>query len=167
MAKLFGFNGSRWGLLYFPFKGPQMVQRLLSGNSKWVTCLSLSIKFLIDTCPHIKKSQLALIGILACSFCGKFCNGHGSRTPSTSPQETFPPQQTDRLLVLALGSFVTITVAMYRTLPLRAGARVSWRTKKTPCAVGSSQAGVSSWPWRGREVWGRCWGSCLGTACCP
>lgn len=151
----------------FLLKDPKWYNGYFLATAKWVTCLSLSIKFLIDTCPHIKKSQLALIGILACSFCGKFCNGHGSRTPSTSPQETFPPQQTDRLLVLALGSFVTITVAMYRTLALRAGARVSWRTKKTPCAVGSSQAGVSSWPWRGREVWGRCWGSCLGTACCP
>lgn len=56
-----------------------------------------------------------LIGILACSFCGEFSNRHGSRTPSISPQER-SPQQTKMLLVLALGSFVTIAGAMYRTL---------------------------------------------------
>lgn len=93
----------------FLLKNPKWYNGYFMATTKWVTCLSLSIKFLMDTCPCIKKkkSQLALIGILACIFCREFSNRHGSRTPSISPQER-SPQQTKRLLVLALGSFVTI-----------------------------------------------------------
>lgn len=113
-----------------------------------------------------KKSQLALIGILACSFCGQFSNRHGSRTASISPQER-SPQQTKRLLVLAPGSFVTITAAMYRTLALWAGTGVPWEWNKTPCAAGCSQAGVSSWPWRAGDVWGQCWRQLPGHGMLP
>lgn len=166
-AKCFGFNGSRWDLLYFPFKEPQMLQWLLYGNNK-MSHLSQSINQVPN--GHVstykkKKSQLALIGILACSFCGEFSNRHGSRTPSISPQER-SPQQTKSLLVLALGSFVTITGAMYRTLALWVGTGVPWEWK-TPCAAGCSQAGLSSWPWRAGTFGDSAGGSCLGHGMLP
>lgn len=151
----------------FVFKNPKWYNAYFMATTKWVTCLRLSIEFLMDTCPHIKKkSQLALIGILACSFCGEFSNRHGSRTPSISPQER-SPQQTKRPLVLALRSFVTITGAMYRTLALWAGTGVPREWNKTPCAAGCSQAGVSSWPWRAGDVWGQCWRQLPGHGMLP
>lgn len=144
----------------FLLKNPKWYNGYFMATAKLVTCLSLSIGFLMDTCPPIKKkSQLALI---THNFCGEFSNGHGSRTPSISPQER-------SLCSRPKGCWcwhqeASLPLQWWCTGPwllgLVLGSHGQWN--KTPCAAGSLQAGVSSWPWTLRDVWRWCWGQLPG-----
>lgn len=150
----------------FLLKNPKWYNGYFMATAKWDTCFSLSMRFLMDTCHvYLKKSQLTLIGILDRNFCGEFSNGHGSRSPSISPQERWLPSRPK-------GSWY-----QEASLPLQWRCTGPWflglalgshgERNKTPCAVGCSQVGVSSWPWRVRDVWGRCWGQLPGHSTLP
>lgn len=146
-----------------------MLQWLLYGNSK-MSHLSHSLNQVPS--GHVstykkKKSQLALIGILVCSFCGEFSNRHGSRTPSISPQERSLPSRPK-------GSWCwqeeALSPSQWRcTGPRLLGQALASHEaqNKTHFAVGCSRAGVSSWLWRARDIWGQCWGQLPGHSVLP
>lgn len=108
-----------------------------------------------------------LIGILVCNFCGEFSNRHGSRAPSISPQERSLPSRPK-------GSWCWQEEALSPLqwwctgpwlLGLALGSHEEWN--KTHFAVDCSQAGVSSWPWRVRDIWGQWWGQLHGHSILP
>lgn len=141
----------------FLLKNPKCYNDYFMATVKWATCLSLSIKFLMDTCPHMKKPQLALIGMLACSFCGEFSNGHGSRTPSISPQETSFLSRLKSSWCWHQEALLPLRwpCAWPWLLSLALGSHGEWN--KPTYAVGCLQVGVSSWPQSVRDIWTQCW----------
>lgn len=56
--------------------------------------------------------------------------GMGAKLPPLAPRKV-PSQQSERLLVVVPGSFVTVAAVMHKTLAPRAGTSIPWGTKQS------------------------------------